>query len=258
LSLANTANAIASDPASTLSGLAGIAGPLGFLSPDISIPDVRGVLGNCYAGPPINCLSPTINIFGGGGSGASALPIFGSVVGDTASIIGAVITSGGSGYTYPPFVSIKDNCGKGYGAVAQTVIRNGEVAAVLLNSEGEGYTRGENRDVTISRVIVENPGFNYQQSDIAIDNFGNEYELVIDTVSNFNDENEIGTTGSIASVIPPINIKEITDRPVIKVISKTGAGAKLKPVFEFREEVEKQQNISGFQRKVENVIDCIT
>jgi hypothetical protein len=258
LSLANTANAIASDPASTLSGLAGIAGPLDFLSVDISNPDFEGGLSNCYAGPPVACLPPTINIFGGGGSGASALPIFGSVVGDTASIIGAVITSGGSGYTYPPFISIKDNCGRGYGAVAQTVIQNGRVAAVLINSEGEGYTRGENRDVTISRVIVENPGFNYQQSDIAIDNFGNEYELAIDTVSNFNDENEIGTTGSIASVTPPINIKEITDRPVIRVISKTGAGVKLKPVFEFREEVEKQQNISGFQRKVENVIDCIT
>jgi hypothetical protein len=258
LSLANTANAIASDPASILSGLAGIAGSLDFLSADISNPNFKGGLGNCYAGPPVACLPPTINIFGGGGSGASALPIFGSIVGNTASIIGAVITSGGSGYTYPPFVSIKDNCRRGYGAVAQTVIRNGRVTAVLLNSEGEGYTRGENRDVTISRVIVENPGFNYQQGDIAIDNFGNEYELVIDTVSNFNDENEIGTTGSIASVTPPINIKEITDRPVIKVISKTGAGAKLKPVFAFREEVERQQNISGFQRKVENVIDCIT
>jgi len=251
LSLANTANAIASDPASALSGLAGIAGPLDFLSPDISIPDIGGVLSNCYAGPPVSCLPPTINIFGGGGSGASALPIFGSIVGDTASIIGAVIISGGSGYTYPPFVSIKDNCGKGYGAVAKTVMQNGEVVAVLLNSEGEGYTRGENLDVSISTVFIENPGVNYQKGDIAVDNFGNEYNLVIDTGTN-------GTFGSIASVTPPINIKEITDRPVIKVISKTGSGAKLKPVFKLKEEIQKAQNASGFRRKVETVIDCIT
>jgi hypothetical protein len=234
LSVANTASAIASDPASALSGLAGIAGSLDFLSPDISIPDVGGVIGKCYAGPPLACLPPTINIFGGGGSGASALPIFGSVVGDTASIIGALITSGGSGYTYPPFVSIKDNCGKGYGGVAQSVIRNGEVIDITINSEGEGYTKGENPDVTISNVIVENPGFNYQKTDEAVDNLGNEYDLVIDN-------------GSIVYATP-INISEVNDRPVIRVISNTGSGAKLKPVFGLRGDT------SG---KIEKVVDCV-
>jgi hypothetical protein len=250
LSVANAANALASDPTSALSGLASIAGPLDFLSPDISNPDVEGVLSNCYAGPPIACLPPTINIFGGGGSGASALPIFGSVVGDTASIIGAVITSGGSGYTYPPFVSIKDNCGKGYGGVAQSVIRNGEVVSITINSEGEGYTRGETQDVSIASVYIENPGFNYQKDDIGIDNFGNEYELVI-------------SDGSIIYATPPINIKEITDLPVIKIVSKfksksSGAGAKLNPVFGFKEEIQKAQRVSGRQREVKQVIDCIT
>ena len=234
LSLANTASAIASDPASALSGLAGIAGPLDFLSADISIPDIGGVLNNCYAGPPLACLPPTINIFGGGGSGASALPIFGSVVGDTASIIGALITSGGSGYTYPPFVSIKDNCGRGYGGVAQSVIRNGEVVSITVNSEGEGYTRGENPDVTISNVIVENPGFNYQKTDKAVDNLGNEYDLVIDN-------------GSIVYATP-INISEVNDRPVIRVISNTGSGAKLKPVFGLR---------GDDTGEIKKVVDCV-
>jgi hypothetical protein len=250
LSVANAANAIATDPASALSGLASIAGPLDFLSPNISIPDVEGVLSNCYAGPPVACLPPTINIFGGGGSGASALPIFGSVVGDTASIIGAVITSGGSGYTYPPFVSIKDNCGKGYGGVAKSVIRNGEVVSITISSEGEGYTRGETQDVSIASVYIENPGFNYQKDDIGVDNFGNEYELVI-------------SDGSIIYATPPINIKEITDLPVIKIVSKfksksSGSGAKLNPVFGFKEEIQKAQGLSGRQREVKQVIDCIT
>jgi hypothetical protein len=234
LSLANTAASIASDPESTLSGLSGILGPLDFLSPDISSPDFEGALGKCYAGPPISCLPPIINIFGGGGSGASALPIFGSVVGDAASIIGAVITSGGSGYTYPPFVSIKDNCGKGYGGVAQSVIRNGELVAILINSEGEGYPKGDNPDVTISNVIVENPGFNYQKTDKAIDNLGNEYDLTIDN-------------GSVVYATP-INIKEVNDRPVIRVISDTGSGARLKPVFGFRGE---------FTGEIKKVVDCV-
>jgi hypothetical protein len=234
LSLANNAAAIASDPTSALSGLAGIAGPLDFLNPDISNPDFEGVLGRCYGGPPIACLPPTINIFGGGGSGASALPIFGSIVGETASIIGAVITSGGSGYTYPPFVSIKDNCGNGYGGVAQSVIQNGEVTAILINSEGEGYPKGENPDVTISNVIVENPGFNYQKTDRAVDNLGNEYDLTIDN-------------GSIVYATP-ININEVNDRPVITVISDTGSGARLKPVFGFRGE---------FTGEIKKSVDCV-
>jgi hypothetical protein len=234
LSIANNAAAIASDPTSALSGVSGIAGPLDFLSSDISNPDSEGVLGGCYGGPPIACLPPTINIFGGGGSGASALPIFGSVVGETSSIIGALITSGGSGYTYPPFVSIKDNCGNGYGGVAQSVIQNGEVTAILINSEGEGYPKGENPDFTISNVIVENPGVNYQKTDKAVDNLGNEYDLVVDN-------------GSIVYATP-ININEVNDRPVITVISDTGSGARLKPVFGFRGE---------FTGEIKKVIDCV-
>jgi hypothetical protein len=287
LSLANTANAIASDPASTLSGLAGITGPLDFLNANIRNPDFEGILGKCYGGPPINFLPPTINIFGGSGSGASAVPIFGSIVGNTASIIGAVVTSGGSGYTYPPFVSITDNRGRGYGAAAKSVIQNGEVIAIIFNSEGEGYTRGENLDVSISSVFIENPGFNYQKGDTAVDNFGNVYDLVIGTSSDDDTANltgatfatldgtgetpatvgaddfttpidSTGTFGSIVSVTLPPNIKEITDLPVIRVISKTGAGAKLKPVFRLREEIEKERNKSGLRSKVENVIDCVS
>jgi hypothetical protein len=212
--------------------------------------NIDAELDDCYTGPPLSCSPPIINIFGGGGSGASALPIFGSIVGDTASIIGAVITSGGSGYTYPPFVEIKDNCGKGYGGVAQSVIRNGEVVSITINSEGEGYTRGETQDVSIASVYIENPGFNYQKDDIGVDNFGNEYELVI-------------SDGSIIRATPPINIKEITDLPVIKIVSKfksksSGSGAKLNPVFGFKEEIQKAQKVAGRQREVKQVIDCIT
>jgi hypothetical protein len=255
LSLANNASAIASDPESALSGIEGIIGPLDFLNPGISDPDFIGSgLSNCFGGIPTVCNPPSINIFGGGGSGASALPIFGSISEGTGSIIGAILTSGGSGYTYPPFVSITDNCGKGYGAVAQSVITNGKVTAILINSDGEGYTvgnqpqvgdigtpitagdtaLGDQQNITISEVLIENPGYNYQPEDIVTDNFGNEYNVVIDN-------------GSIVS-ITPINITDITDLPIIRVISKTGSGAKLKPVFGFR---------TSFQGEVKQVIDCV-
>ena len=268
LDLANTASGIASDPESGLSGIQGIIGPLDFLNPGISDPDFIGSgLSNCFGGIPTVCNPPSINIFGGGGIGASALPIFGSISGDTGSIIGAILTSGGSGYTYPPFVSITDNCGKGYGAVAQSVIENGQVTAIVMNSDGEGYTLGnqpqvgdiigtgvdgdiigtdggtdagsadvltDQQNITISEVLILNPGYNYQSEDTVTDNFGNEYNVVIDN-------------GSIVS-ITPINISDITDLPILRVVSKTGSGAKLKPVFGFR---------TSFQGEIKQVIDCV-
>jgi hypothetical protein len=264
LDLANNANSIASDPESGLSGIQGIIGPLDFLNPGISDPDFIGSgLSNCFGGAPTVCNPPSINIFGGGGSGASALPIFGSISEGTGSIIGAILTSGGSGYAYPPFVSITDNCGKGYGAVAQSVIEDGQVTAILINSDGEGYTLGNQprvgdvdtgdvdttggtdtapegqlqppeQDPTIIDVLIINPGYNYQPEDIVTDNFENEYNVVIDN-------------GSISS-ITPINITDITDLPILRVISKTGSGAKLKPVFGFR---------TSFQGEVKQVIDCV-
>jgi len=259
LSLANTAKAIADGAQDPLSALESVVGPLDFLSPNISVPDFTGNgLSACFGGTPTTCNPPIINIFGGGGSGASALPVFGSILGDTASIIGAIISSPGSGYTYPPYVSISDNCGKGYGAVAQSVIENGQVTAILINSDGEGYTLGDQpipndvvngatgtgtgtgagqpqqQNITISKVIIENPGYNYEDGDIVTDNFKNQYNVVINN-------------GSISS-ITPINITDITDRPVLQVISKTGSGARLKPVFGFAQ---------VYQGDVKQVIDCV-
>ena len=255
LDLANNAKSLVDTVTENpLSPLESIIGPLDFLNPGISDPDFIGSgLSNCYGGPPIVDNPPSINIFGGGGSGASALPIFGSISGDTGSIIGAILTSGGSGYTYPPFISITDNSGKGYGAVAQSVIKNGKVAAVVVNSDGEGYTLGnqpqigdiidtdgdtttftDQQNITISEVLILNPGYNYQSEDTVTDNFENEYDVVIDN-------------GSIVS-ITPINISDITDLPIIRVVSKTGSGAKLKPVFGFR---------TSFQGEIKQVIDCV-
>ena len=257
LSLANNAkslvDAVTENP---LSPLESIIGPLDFLSPNISVPDFNSVLSNCFGGVPTVCNPPSINIFGGGGIGASALPIFGSIGGGTGSIIGAILTSGGSGYTYPPFVSITDNCRKGYGAVAESVIENGKVVAIIINSDGEGYTLGnqprvgdvgtdtgdvgsgvtltDQQNITISEVLIINPGYNYQPEDIVTDNFGNEYNVVIDN-------------GSIIS-ITPINITDITDLPILRVVSTTGSGAKLKPVFGFR---------TSFQGEIKQVIDCV-
>lgn len=267
LNIANTASSVASG-SGVPSELQSIVGSLDFFNPDISITGSQNLLNQCYAGPPLTTLPPTITIFGGGGSGAEAIPVFtpidtaedGEVITGTSSIIGAIVTSGGSGYTYPPFVVIEDNSNRGYGAVARSVIENGEVVAIIVEFGGERYVSGETLDFTISRIIVENPGINYQDADIVTDNLGNEYELIIDN-------------GSILKVTP-INIIRLDDLPVISIISDTGSGARLKPVFGFREDIPRiigetdlvgdneqvtdDGRIIGVGQDVKRVIDCIS
>ena len=110
-------------------------------------------VGNCYTGVPTKCNAPSVNIFGGGGSGAMGTAILGSFVNNTsglsgvidsvsttASIIGVNITNPGSNYRFPPFVEFVDNCNKGYGAVGRSVINDkGQVTAIYLVSTGENY-----------------------------------------------------------------------------------------------------------------------
>ena len=225
-------------------------------------------VGSLDACVPVVPSAPTFNIFGGRGSGASASPVFGSIRGEgnnrTASVIGAIVTSGGSGYTNPPFVTIRDDTNNGYGFSGRTILDGDEVVGVIVNSPGENYPVGNQPTpsdiigtggtpvtaggtpvtaggtgitdlITVDKIFIENPGFNYQETDVVTDNFGNEYDIVIDN-------------GSIVNVTP-INIKELTDLPYIKIISKTGSGARLKPIFGFRKD---------FTGQVAQVIDCIT
>ena len=191
-------------------------------------------LGGCYTGPPTHCNTPTISIFGGQGSGATAIPIMGSIINyaagsnettnsitQTASIIGAVVTNGGSGYNFPPNVAFSDNCNQGYGAVGQAIINDaGEVTAITILSAGEFYpvdTPQSAPPYAVIDVIVENPGSGYSNGDMASDNLGNTYDLII-------------SNGQITSV-KPININIISDLPKITISSTTGIGAILRPII---------------------------
>ena len=191
-------------------------------------------IGQCYAGPPTDCSPPTIDIFGGGGSGVEAKLIMGGLTQiGTAGIIGVEITNGGSGYSAPPFVQIKDNCGQGYGAVARATIKNGSVDNIYIVSEGENYPAGDIIPQVVTDVSVINPGSGYSDGDTVTDNLGNEYDVEI-----FN--------GSIIKVTP-ININDITDLPRLTILTSTGSGAKLYPTLGERPTGELQQ-----------VIDCVT
>ena len=181
----------------------------------------------CFTGFPTNCGPPSINIFGGGGAGASALPVFGTIstlansfnnVTQTAGIIGAIVTNGGSGYTFPPFVEFADSCGLGYGAIGRATIKDGQVVSIYMVSTGEGYPIGDTAEYGVSDVLVQEPGFGYTSDDTAIDNLGNSYKLNIQN-------------GSIIGAVPLLNNIKVIGNPVIRINSETGTGAILKPLF---------------------------
>jgi len=167
-----------------------------------------------FASPPV------VNIFGGRGSGASAIPIFGNLVTNpdgnvTASIIGLQLTNPGSGYAYSPFVEIIDDADQGYGAVARALInQNGEVESIYMVSEGENYSVGNLAEFSVLRVLVEEGGSNYGNDTIITDN-RNEYNYQI-------------TEGRISQVTPLNNI--VDSLPTLTVTSDTGFGAILRPV----------------------------
>lgn len=203
-------------------------------------PNFSSPLGGCFTGPPVVCSPPTINIFGGGGQGCTAIPILGAYVGSgrdkTASIIGVRITNSGSGYEYPPFVEIADECRRGYGAQARSIINDqGQVSEIYLISDGENYPVSATPNYIVGGVSVIDSGSGYLTDDEGVDNFGNKYNI---TVLN----------GSILKA-SPLNTIRTNDAPEIRVKSKgNGSGAILKPIL-----IDEKD----FQGEIINVVDCI-
>lgn len=78
--------------------------------------------------------SPTVTITGGGGTGATAT----ATVGTGGGITSYTVTSGGSGYTGTPTITITDSTGSGAAALG---ILAGGVSGYTITSRGSGYTQ---------------------------------------------------------------------------------------------------------------------
>ena len=155
----------------------------------------------------------------------------------TGSIIGVDITYPGRGYTEEPIVGFVDNCDQGYGAFGRAKIDKdpnsptfGQVTAVVITSPGENYPAGDQDDVFVEEIEVQEGGIGYTEDD---------------TIEDFEicglDEN-----GTITKVCT--NDKAYRTLPDLKIKTLTGTGAILKPIM-----TRKRR-----QTGVINVIDCIT
>ena len=156
LAVANEAKALAEAPLQAIQDIAGDVGSLGlfdFANPSVSAPGFESVLGNCYAGPPElgGCGGTKVKLFGGGkGKGGVANAILQIAEGGrglTGSLIGVDLVNGGGGYTFPPFVEIVDECGKGFGATARSKIDYdpdsptfGQITDIYIVTDGQDYT----------------------------------------------------------------------------------------------------------------------
>jgi len=214
----NSATGVANAVASTAKD---VVGPFRELAALSKTPGNKSPSGSCYAGPPVSCGPPVVNIFGGGGLGGAAIPLFGSVVGETGrktgSIIGIQLTNPGYGYQFPPYVEIVDECGQGYGAVARAVLNDdGTIKYIYIVSEGENYPINEEIPYFIDDVIVEESGNDYNENDTVTDENGNEFAFEL-------------YNGSITKITPINN--SVSDLPVLTVNSSTGSGAVLRSIL---------------------------
>ena len=216
-------------------GVKSVVGAFDIFNPDSKKPGFASDIGGCYTGPPQFCKPPTINIFGGGGDGAVAAPLFGfpDFGTGTASIIDIELTNPGNGYTYPPFVQVVDSCNQGYGAIARATVKDGKIDKIYMSSVGENYPVEEVEPLVVTKVDVINPGSGFTDDDIVSDNLGNLYEADI--------------VGGAIIRVTPINTVDITELPRITITSVSGSGAILIPKLGKRPP----------QEEVTQVIDCI-
>jgi hypothetical protein len=242
---------------STASSLVGTYGNIRDITNIISSGvDINSVT-QCFTGALQFASPPAINIFGGRGSGASAIPIFGNLVTNpdgntTASIIGVQLTNPGSGYAYSPFVEIIDDADQGYGAVARALVNeSGQVESIYMVSEGENYSVGNLAEFSVLRVLVEDGGSGYEDV-VVTDNLGNEYNSQI-------------VDGRISQVIPLNNI--VDSLPRLNIESDTGFGAILRPVIGALKETgsipaspdadpNSPNSANLFAQEVQTSIDC--
>ena len=221
---------------------------------------------DCNTGNIFDCGLPRVQFFGGGGEGGAGSVILGNFIENldtaiaetetitpegetqqigsilqdvqtTGSILGVDMTYPGEGYTSEPLVSFVDNCDQGYGAYGRATIDKdpnsptfGQITGVLMLSEGENYPTGEQVDVFVEKIVVENGGSGYKLEDEIED-----FEIC-----------GVDENGTITKVCT--NDKAYRATPSLNINTITGSGAVLTPVMTTRRR----------ETGVINVIDCIT
>jgi len=178
----------------------------------------------CDVGPK-SCGPPNINFFGGGGIGVKGNP----VIDRDGNILAVDIVDGGYGYTSPPQIRAVDLCNNGSGAVLVPVLDpTGVITNVIVEDSGSGYlpsSQGEPSPqypvlITLTDVIVKNPGLNYDPNDTIIisPNNGTNLSFSLDPFGKVNSV-KVNKGGNFTSL------------PDIFMDTDAGVNAQFTPVF---------------------------
>jgi hypothetical protein len=184
----------------------------------------------------LDCGLPTIQFFGGGGSGATGL----AVVDALGQLIGITVQNSGTGYSSPPYISVEDSCGNGNGASATAVIKDGKVVSVIVDTPGSGYlTPGGDPcstnpiDQTGSEVIgtivgvkVLTTGIGYQTTDLITDSVCSNSDIEIYPKVDLD-----GRIIDVTIVNPGSSVRTL---PELIINTQSGEGAILQPILEFK------------------------
>lgn len=112
-----------------------------FLGNPSSVAPTAGSIEECISGFGA-CGPPSIQIFGGGGSGARA----NAIIGPSGEILAASLLSSGISYYSNPFVYFDDPCGNGSGARAEAIVGTdgtdcGKIIGIRVLDGGTGYLK---------------------------------------------------------------------------------------------------------------------
>lgn len=216
------------------------------------LPDgAKPLVGDCNY-TSLECGFPIVNIFGGGGSGATG----NAVVDAFGQILGVNITNPGGGYTSVPYISFLDPCNYGSGAKGTVILTNGKVSGVRMDDPGSGYL-GPNTDnvdqnvddetliksacsiapaessgaivtATISNIVIQNTGIGYSSNDVIINTACPDSDVLI--------KPKLDDDGRVIGVDIVNSGTSINIFPELTINSETGGGAVLVPVLSFSKE----------------------
>jgi hypothetical protein len=185
------------------------------------------------------CIPPIAEVVGTG-IGASVIPI----VGDNSGILSIEVINGGTGYQSKTPVVIIDNSGHGNSATAEAIVDgNGTIQNIVVLNSGFGYCPGDYTGIgttgnpgigttsiagissaisgIVTDVYIPKPGIGYTPGDTV-------------GIGSTSIKPILTPNGSIISVPIPNDFKErFTSIPIITINTKTGVGAKLKPIIKF-------------------------
>jgi len=187
------------------------------------------------------CGPPSIEIFGGGGTGAVAE----AIVDNVGRTIGVNLINGGSGYTRPPFVSFVDSCEDtftgGYAVISEGGTGGGQVVDIILTTAPTPAPPRDGRtEFDPPSDIVEQPSNDFV---VCLEGF-----RILDTGVGYTVNDSIAITPDIPGLTAAVQLTEfgqivsiqiesdvcgLGGYPEIEINSQTGEGAVIEPILSF-------------------------